>query len=253
MIAQYSYQYDANSNRSEQTERNGNQNETTTYGYDNNDRLTSVHYPEQHTTYTYDPAYNRLTETSVDTATSAVIVDKTTAYNTRNQHTTVTDHLDASQNSVYQYDAYGNQILKNQNGQTTQFIYDVRDQLSQIHQGSTDLGRYHYDYQGLRIKKTGDQGELRYTYDNQSVLTQSNASGTTVAKYDYGRKRLLSLNHSSEGRQYYHFDALGSPVTLTKTDASVQARRKIILVIPHGPTNFKNMISFTQNPAISCP
>jgi RHS repeat-associated protein len=35
---------------------------------------------------------------------------------------------------------------------------------------------------------------------------------------------MLSLNHATEGRQFYHFDALGSTVNLSKPDASLQAR-----------------------------
>src|SRR5581483_6596569 len=45
--------------------------------------------------------------------------------------------------------------------------------------------------------------------------------------YDYGPERLLSLNHRTEGRSFYLFDALGSPVALTAADGSTRARYRL--------------------------
>src|SRR5581483_5780317 len=45
--------------------------------------------------------------------------------------------------------------------------------------------------------------------------------------YDYGPERLLSLNHRTEGRSFYLFDALGSPVALTASDGSTRARYRL--------------------------
>ncbi|MCP4276947.1 MAG: RHS repeat-associated core domain-containing protein, partial [Gammaproteobacteria bacterium] len=55
-------------------------------------------------------------------------------------------------------------------------------------------------------------------------LIQTDDSGTTLSKYDYGPDRLLSLNNTTEGSQFYLFDALGSVVNLTKPDTSIQTR-----------------------------
>jgi RHS repeat-associated protein len=76
----------------------------------------------------------------------------------------------------------------------------------------------------MRVKKLTQDGEVRYSYDGDSVLAQYDQTGQTLAKYEYGPDQLLSLNHTLEGRQYYHFDALGSVASLTKPDASIQAR-----------------------------
>jgi RHS repeat-associated protein len=224
VISQYDYVYDANGNRIAQTEINGGAAEVTTYSYDQNDRLDEVTYPDAVVEYELDANYNRTRELSTDPATSTLTINKTFAYNNRNQLQTVTDHLDASQNVVYQYDLNGNQTIKSKNGVTTTFIYDVRDQLRGVREDATTLGQYLYDYQGMRVAKTGDKGLVRYTYDDNSVLLQSDGSGNTLAKFEYGPDRLLSLDHTSEGRQFYHFDALGSTVNLSKPDASLQAR-----------------------------
>ncbi|MCU7866499.1 MAG: RHS repeat-associated core domain-containing protein, partial [Candidatus Thiodiazotropha sp. (ex Lucinoma borealis)] len=77
---------------------------------------------------------------------------------------------------------------------------------------------------GMRIQKEGSQGVVRYTYDDGSVLLQTDDAGATLAKYDYGPDRLLSLEQATEGEQFYHFDALGSVVNLSKPDGSLQAR-----------------------------
>lgn len=224
IVSQYDYTYDDNGNRTEQIETNGGAAETTTYVYDPTDRLTEVAYPNETTTYTYDPAYNRKTEQTVDNTTSTVTVNKVFTYDNRNQLATINDQLDPGNNVTYTYDTNGNQTSKTKGTVITDFIYDIRDQLRQVTQGGSTLGQFLYDYQGLRVQKDGDDGLLKYTYDDDSVLVQSNNSGQTVAKYDYGPDQLLSLNHSTEGRQFYLFDALGSAVNLTTPGGTLQAR-----------------------------
>ncbi len=224
VISQYDYTYDANGNRLTQIEINGGAAETTRYGYDTNDRMTQVTYPDATVTYSYDAAFNRTGERSTDNTTSAVLVDKAYRYNNRNQLTDITDHLNAPDSVTYQYDANGNQVIKSKNGVTTTFVYDVRDKLLTVRQAATTLSQFFYDYGGMRVAKTGEHGLVRYTYDGASVLTQHDSAGTTLAKFDYGPDVLLSLSHATQGRQFYHFDALGSVVNLSRPDAAIQAR-----------------------------
>jgi RHS repeat-associated protein len=224
LVSSYSYSYDSNGNRTQQIETNGGAAEPTTYVYDGNDRLTETAYPDAVVTYSYDAAYNRLTETAVDTASVAMLVNKTYTYNTRNQLTGITDNLNAANNVIYQYDANGNPVLKNQTGISTTFLYDVRDQLLTVREGTVTLGTYGYDYQGLRTSKTDTGGTRRNSYDGDSVLLQTDATGATLAKYAYGPDQLISLDHTTEGQQYYLFDAQGTVVDLTKPDGTLQAR-----------------------------
>ncbi len=213
-LAVYSYSYDANGNRLTQSETQNGITEHTTYGFDNADRMTSAAYPDKTVSYSYDANYNRLSETTTASG-GTVSSDKSYSYNSRNQLTAITDALDAAQSTSYQYDANGNQTIKSKNGVTTTFIYDARDKLLSVVEAQTTLGQFRYDYQGMRIEKRGDGGLIRYSYDGDSVLTQSDEAGSTVAKYEYGASRLLSLNNSSEGRRYYHHDALGSVIALS--------------------------------------
>ncbi len=206
-----------------QTEVNGGVAETTTYTYDSDDRLKQVAYPDKTTAYTYDPAYNRLTEKTTLTS-GAADTDRTYAYNPRNQLTGITDNLSAANSVQYSYDANGNQTIKTKNGVTTTFVYDVRDELVTVLQNATTLGLFHYDYQGLRISKDMGGQVLRYTYDDNSVLLETDNTGATVAKFDYGAHHLLSLTHVTEGREFYLFDGLGSVADLTTLAGSIQAR-----------------------------
>lgn len=228
-VSKYHYEYDTHGNRTRQEEENGRGLEVSTYAYDNLDRLTQVTYPDvlvgTGTTvlYTYDAAYNRTGETTLNVE-ATTIADKTYRYNSRNQLTAVDDNLDPGQNVTYDFDANGNQIAKTKATVATDFVYDVRNNLRSVTTGGSTVGQFLYDYRGMRIEKDGARGIERYSYDDQSVLTQFDETGATLAKFEYGGNRLISLNSLENGLQFYHFDALGSPVTLTKADGSVQAR-----------------------------
>ena len=68
-------------------------------------------------------------------------------------------------------DPNGNALSKTKAGVTTTFHYDIRDQLGEVQQGASILGRYGYDYSGRRILKIGADGRRHYTYDQLSVIT----------------------------------------------------------------------------------
>jgi RHS repeat-associated protein len=223
VVSSYSYRYDANGNRLEQTEQNGFGEESTTYTYDRADRLTEVVYPDQHDTYTYDPAWNRVTETVADSQ-GTLLSSKVLGYNSRNQLTEITDSVDAANNATFGYDEIGNQVTKVKDGITTSYVYDARNHLREVTTGGSTVGQFLYDYRGLRTEKQGDRGTERYSYDDQSVLFQSDASNTPTAKYEYGPNRLLSLKQTGLASEFYLFDALRSPVTLVRKDGSISAR-----------------------------
>ncbi|MBU2707956.1 hypothetical protein KCM76_18315, partial [Zooshikella marina] len=224
LVSQFQYQYDANGNRLQQIARNGSTLETTTYTYDTLDRLQQVTYPEQQVTYAYDAVYNRIRETTRDTANNQVTKDQGFSYNLRNELLAIKD-LPADTVAVsYQYDANGNQTQKQKAGVTTDFVYDIRDHLRQVMQGGSSVGQFLYDARGLRVEKLGNRGLERYTYDDQSVLAQLDSTNQPIAHYDYGPGRLMALTHRDEGTAFYHFDALGSIVNLTTTAGAVQTR-----------------------------
>ena len=224
LVSSYAYAYDGNGNRSEQIEINGGPAETTTYADDLADRLLSVAYPDLTVTYTYDPAGNRLTERATPAGGGGLLADKTFTYDARNRLLSVTDAAAPAASATFTWDANGNRTSQTRGEEFTAFLYDPRDQLTEVRRDDTLLEAYRYDYQGLRVRKAGPAGIFRYVYDDQSVLLQTDDAGLTVAKYDYGPDRLLSLAHATEGRQYYLFDGLGSVADLMRPDGAIQAR-----------------------------
>ncbi len=218
---------DPSGNRQYQLETNAGRTETTSYTYDFVNRLETVTYEDgtanaKTTTYTYDLAGNRLTEQEVEVATSNVLKDLVYDYDEINRLETITDNLDAAQNVAYSYDANGNTLSKTKDSVTTTFKYDIRDQLGEVLQGASVLGRYGYDYDGRRILKIGDDGRVHYTYDQLSVITEAGDTNVTVSKYDYGLDQLVSLNNQVEGRSFFHLDVLRSTVSLTDRGGSTR-------------------------------
>jgi len=83
-----------------------------------------VDYADLDVLYTYDAVSNR--ETEVETAPDgSVVKNRTSTYNTRDQLTTLTDNLNATQSVTYGFDASGNQISRTQAG-ATQFVFDFQ-------------------------------------------------------------------------------------------------------------------------------
>jgi RHS repeat-associated protein len=219
VISSYDYSYDDNGNRERQVETNAGRTETTDYTYDAVNRLKTVTYEvgtadATQVTYTYDEVGNRLTEQEVLLQTSTVTKNLVYTYDAINRLEGIDDLL-GTDDVAYTYDPNGNTLTKAKGGVTTTFLYDIRNQLGEVQQGANVLGRYGYDSEGLRILKIGDDGVRRYTYDQLSVITEANQTNATVSKYDYGMDQLVRLDNQSEGRSFFHLDALGSTVNLT--------------------------------------
>jgi RHS repeat-associated protein len=210
-ISSYSYEYDPNSNRERQVETNAGRTETTSYDYDLVNRLRTVTYPDKAVEYEYDKAGNRTRELTTGTEAS----DKTFQYDAINRLETITDTGSAAELTRYTYDPNGNTTSKTAGGVTTNFHFDIRDQLGEVRQGANVLGRYGYDYDGRRILKIGDDGRRQYTYDQLSVITEADQVNATVSKYDYGMDQLVRLDNRNEGRSFFHLDGLRSTVSLT--------------------------------------
>ena len=230
VVSAYDYTYGPNGNRTQQIEQNAGRTETTLYDYELTNRLKTVTYgagtaTANQSSFTYDLVGNRLTERAVELETSTVTKDLVYAYDAINRLDTIDDLL-GTDDVTYAYDANGNTLTKTKAGVATEFLYDIRNQLGEVRQDVSVLGRYGYDAEGMRILKIGDDGIRRYTYDQLSVITEANESNATVSKYDYGLDQLVSLQNTSEGRSFFHLDALRSTTNLT--DGSGGTRQSIL-------------------------
>ncbi len=229
-ISSYSYAYDANNNRTEQTEVQNGVSETTTYSYDALNRLKDFTVTGTGTTitaYSFE-GYNRKTETV--TADGAVTKQRTYHYDETDWLTGIDDSTDADNayTIAYSYDNNGNTLTKSNSSLTDRnesFAYDALNRLVETKRGPPDsqslLGRYDYNAAGLRVRhRNSSRGDVDYYYDESAVIEEHDATDDSLlAHYRYA-DQLISLDTGS-AEQYYHHDAMGSTVNLTEPDGTL--------------------------------
>ena len=127
--------------------------------------------------------------------------------------------------TVYTYDANGNQITKTADGKTETNTYDGLNQLIGFNDGETTAS-YKYNASGLRYEKTVDGETINHVWDgnqqivadvvdNQFYEADCYIRGTNlVAKYNY-------RNGNKSEYTYYTQNAHGDVVNLTNADGEV--------------------------------
>jgi len=186
------------------------------YGYDANDRLTSVCLqalcPDRRDPsirYTYDPVGNRLSEATPKGATGY-------SYNAG-------DELTRAGSTSYGYDANGNQTRA---GSDT-FAYDLADRLVSVASGKTTT-THGYDGDGNRLTATTSDKKTvnttRYVWDTVGGLPQlaleRDATGSLLRRYVYGARR-ISIT-TPDATSYYAYDSLGSVANVISAAGATQ-------------------------------
>ncbi len=200
ILAQNTYRYDGNGQRSEKNERKG----QTLYTYDKLNRLQQAEYPTDTERFTYDNAGNLLQD-----------ANNTYEYDAFRRTSKVTTK--AGDVQINRYDAEGLRCEMEENGKLVQFIFNenkaviteetdgnitrlIRTSDLWARESEPEKTWYHYasDEQGSTIFITDAEGNVknRYTYD---------AFGNTVEKaeqipnrYQYTGQQLDPIT-----RQYY--------------------------------------------------
>jgi RHS repeat-associated protein len=195
------YGYDDNSNRETETFTTAAnvQSKNITYGYDNNDQLTSIvdSVESANTVVDYDTLGNLTQKAKTEggqTHTTNYI------YDARNQLKQV--QMGGSTIGAFLYDANGLRVHK------TETLTDANTQIA-----STTQQRYHY--QGLNVIGSFDEqntSQYRYYHDGNQILARINESAFT------------DINVESNAVQTYHQDALGSTAVISNRDGSLTAR-----------------------------
>ena len=235
---EYSYYLDG-SDACKVTEENGII-ETTEYEYDGLKRLTNEEVKKGNTTDTYAYEYDDYGNRSKMTATGTE--DYVTEYNYNNAQGSYTallqkevktvekeeNPLDLNSNvkqTVYTYDANGNQITKTAEGKTETNTYDGLNQLIGFTDGETTAS-YKYNASGLRYEKTVNGETINHVWDgnkqivadvidNQFYEADCYIRGTNlVAKYNY-------WNGDKSEYTYYTQNAHGDVVNLTDKDGNI--------------------------------
>ncbi len=239
VIDAYSYTYDGAHNQTEKTDGKG----ATLYTYDSLNRLETVKEPNgKLTSYTFDKAGNRLTET---VTLGGNTTSTTYAYNEQNRlvSTITSTGNGVTEKVTYQYDNNGNMVSQSKTtaepqtqgvqgsfnvskagsfaGSTvTFFAYDKWNQLVGTTTGDQTLG-YKYNAEGLRVEKVSSGNTVRYLYEYDKVVLEMDSSGNQVAKNIYGTNLLA---RTVDGDKYYYmYNGHGDVTALLDTTNQVDA------------------------------
>lgn len=237
IFAQHDYVYDEADRRVQTIEFLTPDTFTTTYGYDLLDRLvSSVSSDGRSTTYTFDNAGNRLSQSGTrmrdDNLESYTL---NYSYNPANQLEQAVDSVLGA--TTYVYDASGNRSGQTSPTERMTFVYDGKNHLTEAHvelwTGSAwgykngVYEGYVYDGDSRRVQKNSfaaGSGVLvsqkSYLYDNaaQWHVLQTSDSVNTQFLYDSYLHKLSFTQNSATA--YFQNDSLGS--ILAATDDSGQ-------------------------------
>ena len=234
---EYSYYLDG-SDACKKTTENGII-ETTEYEYDGLKRLTNEEVKKGNTTDTYSYEYDDYGNRSKMTATGTETYETVYDYSVNGKYTALlqkevksvekeSNPLDLNSNvkqTVYTYDANGNQIKKTAEGKTETNTYNGLNQLIGFTDGETTAS-YKYNASGLRYEKTVNGETINHVWDgnkqivadvidNQFYEADCYIRGTNlVAKYNY-------WNGDKSEYTYYTQNAHGDVVNLTDKDGKV--------------------------------
>ncbi len=236
VIDSYSYTYDGAHNQTSKTDSKG----VTNYEYDSLNRLEKVTEPNGRiTSYTFDKAGNRLTETVL---AGAVSVTTTYTYNEQNRLiSTVKQSGNETVTEKYGFDNNGNTISKTKEtikpvdanvtgnfnlskagnsitNEVTYYQFDVWNQLAKTITGDKKI-TYAYNGEGYRVAKTENGQKTNYLYEEDKVILETDGTGNQTAKNIYGIN-LLTRTSGSDTMNYM-YNGHGDVTALLNEDGTI--------------------------------
>ena len=206
------YQYDRNGMQTTMLYGNGLRTSCT---YDGRSQLTGMETVRGDGTvlhkaaYGYDNAGNRIFREEQHTGRMAQIQHDKTGY-TYDSMNRLTEEKRNDAVTAYRYDSAGNRTAKSTAGRIEQYIYNNRNQLTELHCLETSAG-----IAGTSV--------IRYTYDNAGNLTEEDhltADGISKKKqfYAYDAYNRNTEITGDDFTQQNHYDAEGYRDTVTEKD-----------------------------------
>ncbi|SDP74376.1 RHS repeat domain-containing protein [Selenomonas ruminantium] len=203
LLAQNTYRYDGNGQRTEKNELTG----KTLYTYDSLNRLAQAEYPTYTERFTYDHAGNRLTRTAKD-------IEEQYVYDVNNR---LMQRSINGQAENYQYDQSGN-LLQDANNT---YEYDDFRRTSKVttNTGNTQINRY--DAEGLRYEMEENGKLVQFIFnENKEVITEQ--EGVNITRLI--RTSDLWAMESEPEKTWYHYasDEQGSTIFITDKTGNVK-------------------------------
>ena len=206
-IMNYQYTYDNVGNIDTKTTEHG----LYDYDYDNLYRLTSAINPNTATEeFTYDDVGNRLT---TQESAEAWTYNANHELQTRPQHT-------------YGYDDNGSITTITKEGQTTSFIYNEANRLSEVKDSNNQtIATYQYDPFGRRISKEVSGTKTYFLYTDRGLAGEYTETGQLIRGYGYKPYGHWTTDplylKDATNHYFYQNDHLGTPQKLTKTNGAI--------------------------------
>lgn len=232
IIETTNYEYDGLKRLTEESVSNGTTMDTYAYEYDdygNRSKMTATGSEEYTTVYDYNDASGNYTallqkETkTVEETSNATTVNGLATSPTELITNSIADT--GTKETVYSYDANGNQITKTADGKTETNTYDGLNQLIGFTDGET-VASYTYDVDGLRLSKTVDGKTTEHVWDGNKQIIADVKTGQYYDADCYLRGTNLVATYSYENGAktdytYYTQNAHGDVVNLTDSTGAV--------------------------------
>ncbi len=205
IINQYSYTYDESNNQISKKDEKG----ITSYVYDSLNRLEKVTEPDtKNTTYDYDKAGNRQTETITHGKNTRI---HTYTYNELNRliklESKQNDSLVEVDNFIYDNNGNEtNQLKTTYTNGAENSIIETTNRYNELNQLiSTTVGKstakYEYNAEGYRNKKEVNGEITKYLYEYDKVVLEVDENNNQKARNIYG---LNLLGREVEGQKVYY-------------------------------------------------
>jgi RHS repeat-associated protein len=192
---------------------------TEVYGYDAANELTGINWAQGSGTaignlvYGYD-SFGRLTS-QTGSFDSTTLPTANTSVSTVNNN----EQLATYNGKKQTYDLNGNLTSDG----TNTYVWNARNQLTQILQGTTVIGTYAYDAIGRRISKTESGLTTIFLYDGFNAMQETLNGVVNPILTGLGIDQRFARNDAS-GRMYFLTDKLGSTRGLTDVNGVLQER-----------------------------
>lgn len=218
------YQYDANGNISAIWDYQGGGSNNRSMGYDGRDRLTVANGPWGGGNFAYD---------AIDNIVASTVGGRSLVHQYDAANRLV--GLSGSQNIGIGYDAQGNVTSRAGQG----FAFDIGNRM----RTASGKASYFYDGHGRRnlvwYAAPGDYAHQAYTQDGKLRFGWRSTQGGR--RHVYLGDKLIAETTDGWHTQYFHADALGSPIAKTNSAGAVADRTRYE---PYGPT-----VAGSTNPA----